>query len=81
LEISYPIIFFNEARITTIPTRIMSALVGILVDNLAAIGAATIPPKIKPRITCHCENPMTKIKVNEDEREIKNSAKLTEPIV
>ncbi len=78
---NYPKIFFKLAKITTIPTIIINAFTGNLLDKRAAIGAATIPPRIKPKITCHCEKPMTKMKVKDEESEMKNSAKFTEPIV
>ena len=60
---------------------IIIVLIGSLLDRFAAIGAATIPPKIKPKTTCQCENPMMLMNVTELASETKNSARFTEPIV
>ena len=60
---------------------IIIVLIGNLLDRLAAIGAATIPPKINPKTTCQWENPMIVINVTELANDTKNSARLTDPIV
>ena len=49
-------------------------------ERCAAIGAATTPPKINPKIVCQPEPQIKVKKVNELANETKNSAKLTDPI-
>ena len=59
----------------------MIAFVGILFAMYAAIGAAMQPPIINPMIIAQCVKPISVTKVNELASAIKNSARLTEPIV
>ena len=66
---------------TTIPTKIIIDLVGILFAMYAAIGAAITPPIINPKIMAQCVKPMSVINVKELARVMKNSARLTDPIV
>ena len=65
----------------TIPTNIIIALTFNFFDKWAAIGAAQTPPKIKPKIGCQFDPPIIVKKVKELAKEMKNSAKLTEPII
>lgn len=65
----------------TIPTNIIMDLTGSLFANLAAMGAATTPPKISPIMTCQYPKPITVKKVIDEARDTKNSVKLTLPIV
>ena len=64
-----------------IPTIIINALDGILLHMYAASGAAVTPPIIKPRIICHCTNPIIVMKVATSVIVTKNSARFTVPIV
>ena len=66
---------------TIVPTIIIIVFIGNFLERFAAIGAATIPPKINPKTTCQWEKPISVIKVTELARDTKNSARFTDPMV
>ena len=66
--------------ITSTPTPINIFLSGNLPASLAAIGAATTPPTIKPKIVCQWLTPRIIKNVSALAIVTKNSVKLTEPI-
>ena len=74
-------IILKLTTITMIPTSIIMVFTGSRRESEAAMGAATMPPKISPKITCQCENPMSEIKASELANDTKNSVRFTEPIV
>ena len=65
----------------TIPTMTIKILGFTLPQTKAAKGAASIPPINKPRVICQFPVPIIKINVPAPAAAIKNSARLTEPIV
>ncbi len=75
------LIFRKLTIITTTPTIIIMAFIGNRVERMAAMGAAIIPPRIRPMMICQWVRPMSVTNVRELDREMKNSARLTEPIV
>ena len=66
--------------ITMIATPINIFFIGSLPTSVAARGAATTPPIIKPKMDCQWLTPRIKKKVTALAIVTKNSVKLTEPI-
>jgi hypothetical protein len=56
--------------VINVPTIVINALVGSLLQRYAARGAARTPPAIKPTIICHCTNPLVVMRVAYDENMI-----------
>ena len=65
---------------TNTPTPINMAFVGSFPASFAAKGAANIPPRIRPKITCQWLSPKKAKNVSALAKVIKNSDKLTVPI-
>ena len=65
---------------TSTPTPINMAFVGSFPANFAAKGAASIPPRTSPKITCQWLSPKKAKNVSALAKVIKNSDKLTVPI-
>ena len=65
---------------TSTPTPINIAFVGSFPASFAAKGAANIPPRTNPKITCQWLSPKKAKNVSALAKVIKNSDKLTVPI-
>ena len=74
-----PMIFFELARITIIPTATIMDFAEILLDTLAAMGDAMALPKTKPETTYQCKLSSMVIKVRELINAMKNLLNFTEP--